>query len=103
MHCFFVAVVLFSKKTVKFVGREDILSPLVILRQHALAYNRIIALGTDSAETLCSRVVLLLIWGVGRIKRKLSREQQVWDLINLNSTLNLKTIITGTENRRKAT
>lgn len=43
----------------KFVGREDILSPLVILRQHALAYNRIIALGTDSAETLCSRVVLL--------------------------------------------
>lgn len=35
----------------KFLGRVNILRPLVILKQHALAYNRIIALGTDSAKT----------------------------------------------------
>lgn len=56
----------------KFLGREDILRPLVILRQHAPAYNRIIALGTDSAKhTLCS--IRVLLSGVGGIKRKLSR------------------------------
>lgn len=41
---------LFSKR-VKFLGRENILRPLVILRQHALAYNRIIALGTTVQKT----------------------------------------------------
>lgn len=46
-----VTLIFIFRKTVKFLGRESILRPLVILRQHALAYNRIIALGADSAKT----------------------------------------------------
>lgn len=57
--CITLILIFFFLKTVKFLGRENFLRPLVILRQHALAYTRIIALGTDSAKhTLCSIMVL---------------------------------------------
>lgn len=52
--CPFWFVFFFLKKRVDFSGRENILRPLALLRQHAVAYNRIIALGTDGAkDTLC--------------------------------------------------
>lgn len=72
MHCFNFCF--FFKDSEKILGREHILRPLVILRQHALAYNRIIALGTDSAKTHSVFYNSTLTYlGAGRMKRKLSK------------------------------
>lgn len=68
---------LFSKR-VKFLGRENILRPLVILRQHALAYNRIIALGTTvQKHTLCSINSTLTYPGSVELKGNLVDRRQV--------------------------
>lgn len=57
----------------KFLGRENFLRPLVILRQHALAYTRIIAFRYRQCKTHSVFYNGTYLSGVGRIKRKLSK------------------------------
>lgn len=63
------AVISAFEKTVKFLGKESILRPLVF-RQHALVYNRVIALGTDGAKKTHSVFYNSTLTYLGLVKRK---------------------------------
>lgn len=54
------------------LGRENILRPLVRLRQHALVHSRIIAL-VQTVQTPWVLEEYSYLGGAGRIKRKLIR------------------------------